>query len=104
MVDRTTIMTVPGLVRMIPWIIAVFSGSAGGAVTVAALQTEPLSVNEIIRSEAKILSVLGSQRLELERIYSAISAFDKRQRALHTTMTELRVITHGLQRYHDEAS
>lgn len=103
MVDRTTIMTVPGLVRMIPWVIAVFSGSAGGAVTVAALRTEPLSVNEIVKTETKVLAAIQSHGKELERIYGALGALDDRQRQMHTTITELRVVTARLQRYHDEA-
>lgn len=89
-------------VKMIPWIVAVFSGSAGGAITASALSVEPLSVNSIIETETRVLSALEEHGRDLARIYGALGALDDRQREMHTNLTELRIITHNhLQRNKD---
>jgi len=82
---------IPGLVKMLPWLVAMFSGSAGGAITASALHTTPLDINRLVETEAKVLTAIKSHQQEFERIYGMLGALDDRQRIMHTQITRIEV-------------
>ncbi len=92
------------LLRVIPWIVAVFSGSAGGAITAGAvtLYADPISVNDIVRAEANITASIDHHNKELERIYTTLSTLDSRQREMNNKITRLDALL-SVHTRHDDA-
>lgn len=91
---------IPGVVKALPYVVMIFSGSAAGGIT--ASYSVPRGYN-IEASEARIIAAIGQNKLELERVYGLVSALDERQRAMHTQVTRLEVVTSSLKSEHKNA-